>query len=163
MSASRQHSDATGSDRLTSSGGRRVGLSLLEVVLAVAILTGALAAIGHQASVGINAALRSELSTEAALRCQAQLELLQAGGLRRLPVTDQVLPGRNDWRWSAELLPSDFEGLQLLRVSVHRVGGRQERWSRWTLVRLVRAPEKIPGVRQTSTVRETSSETRKSR
>ena len=163
MSEIGQHSGAKGGDILTGSGGRRAGLSLLEVVLAVAILTGALAAIGHQASVGINAALRSELSTEAALRCQTQMELLQAGGLRRLPVRDQVLPGQNNWRWSAELLPSEFEGVQLLRVSVHRVGGRQERWSRWTMVRLVQAPEKIPGVLKTSAERNTSLEQRKSR
>ncbi len=132
-----------------NAGCRRSGLSLLEVVLAVAILAGALAALGHQASVGVNAALRSELSTEAALICQSRMDFLQVEGLRRLPVVEQPVDGRKDWRWSAELMPSEFEGLHLLRVSVHKASGRLERWSRWTLTRLVRVPERSRGGRNT--------------
>jgi len=50
------------------------------------------------------------------------------------------------WHWSAELLPSQFESVQVLRVSVYKPRGRLERMSRWTLTRLVRSAPKDIGV-----------------
>ena len=144
MSIVPQHHPKRRSRRGAVSGCLRRGLSLIEVMLSVAILAGALAVLGHQASVGVNAALRSQLSTEAALKCQAQMESLLAIGFRGLPVSDQALPGNGAWHWSAELRPSEFDGVQVLQVSVYKPGGRLERLSRWTLTRLVRsAPKEI--------------------
>lgn len=141
------HSHRTGRLRRRAAGlCGRGGLSLIEVMLAVAILAVALAALGHQASVGVNAALRSQLSTEAALKCQTQMELLLAIGFRGLPISNQPIPGSGVWHWSAELLPSQFESVQVLRVSVYKPRGRLERMSRWTLTRLVRSAPKDIGV-----------------
>jgi prepilin-type N-terminal cleavage/methylation domain-containing protein len=131
----------------------RSGLSLIEVMLALAILAGALAVLGHQASVGVNAALRSQLSTEAALKCQTQMETLLAIGFRGLPVSNQALPGHEAWHWSAELLPSELESVQMLRVSVYKPGGKLERLSRWTLTRLVRATPKDIGAGNSSSLK----------
>jgi prepilin-type N-terminal cleavage/methylation domain-containing protein len=145
MSIVPQHQQTRRSRRGVVGVCSRRGLSLIEVMLSVAILAGALAVLGHQASVGVNAALRSQLSTEAALKCQTQMESLLAIGFRGLPVSDQAFPGNAAWHWSAELLPSEFEGIQVLHVSVYKPGGRLERLSRWTLTRLVRSAQKEIG------------------
>lgn len=153
MSIVPQHQQTRRSRRGVVGVCSRRGLSLIEVMLSVAILAGALAVLGHQASVGVNAALRSQLSTEAALKCQTQMESLLAIGFRGLPVSDQAFPGNAAWHWSAELLPSEFEGIQVLHVSVYKPGGRLERLSRWTLTRLVRSAQKEIGAGNSSSLK----------
>lgn len=115
----------------------RAGVSLLETVLAVAILAAALAALGHQTFVARQASVRNEATTNAALLCQARLESLLAQMNVSLPVQNQPVPEAPDWQWSAELRPiSDLEEADWLVVSVHQPGPRAA-LSRYSLSRLI--------------------------
>jgi prepilin-type N-terminal cleavage/methylation domain-containing protein len=60
----------------------RRGLTLLEMLLAASILAMSLAVLARQNGVGVRAALRSQLETEAAVLCQSQLNRLLAEKLR---------------------------------------------------------------------------------
>jgi len=115
----------------------RAGVSMLETVLAVAILAAALAALGHQTFVALRASVRGEAETSAALLCQSRLESLLAGQDVSLPVRNQPLPEAPDWHWSAELRPiADLDGADWLVVSVHKPGP-EAALSRYSLSRVV--------------------------
>jgi hypothetical protein len=123
----------------------RDGVSLLETVLAVAILAAALAALGHQTYVALRASVRAEAETSAALLCQSRLESLLAGMDVSLPVRNQPVPEAPDWQWSAELLPiADLDGAEWLVVSVHQPGP-QAAISRYSLSRLIAREDEREG------------------
>ena len=116
---------------------QRIGISLLETVLAVAILAAALAALGHQTFVGVQASARLEYESRAALLCQSQMELLLLDDEPPPSVQNQPIPNEPGWVWSSQLLPADdFKGVQWLQVTV-RKPGTQETLSRFSLSRLI--------------------------
>lgn len=100
----------------------RTGLTLLEVLVSLAILGGALTAIGRLASNGVTAALRCQHDTDATLRCRSQLDLLLAGTAPIRDVPWQAFADDPQWRWSATLLPAADRQLVTLTVAVERTG-----------------------------------------
>jgi type II secretory pathway pseudopilin PulG len=123
--------------RATDISTGRLGVSLLETVLAVAILAAALAALGHQTFVGLRASVRAELQTRAALLCQSRIESLLPSANLPLRVENEPIPDALDWRWSAEVFPaSEVDGMQWLVVSVHQPGPQVE-LSRHSLAHLI--------------------------
>jgi hypothetical protein len=115
----------------------RNGVSLLETVLAVAILATALAGLGHQTFAGLRASVRVELESRAALLCQSRIESLIPNLPASLPISGEPLPDAPEWRWSAELKPvKDIDEVQWLVVSVYQPGPQVE-LSRYSLSRLV--------------------------
>lgn len=117
----------------------RVGLTLLEVLISIAILGAVVAAIGPLTSNALRAAVRAEVETEAAVRCQSQVDALLSGAtsLRATPPTSCMDDAR--WSWSAELVPHATSGLLVLLVTVQR-DDADRTGARCTLQRLVRAP-----------------------
>ncbi|XZE51585.1 type IV pilus modification PilV family protein [Planctomycetaceae bacterium SH139] len=122
------------------------GASLLEVLIASLVLMVSLIALGTQAGVGIRAAQRVELESQATLLCQSILEeqLVGSGDLefdRTRPIS--AYPG---WNYQLTLSTPDSPGptrsvsgavnLKLLSVSVWKSGKLAE-ISRTTLERLV--------------------------
>lgn len=126
-------------------GGRtlRKGLTLLEILLASVILAGALAALAQQNSTGVQAALRSQLETEAAVHCQSILNRLLVEGMPSREVIEQKLPQHDRWRWSARRIDSQFEGLSLLTVTVFQEGATRK-ISAFSLSRLVETDRQEP-------------------
>ena len=103
----------------------RLGFTLLEVLLATAILAGALTALSQLSTNGVNAALRIELETQAAVICQSKLDEL-------LATSEPIEIGRAtpfsaapDWSWRVELTDGPSPSLALLTVCVERQG----RWN----------------------------------
>lgn len=102
---------------------RRGGFSLLEVILALAILTGAIAVLGEALRLGMrNAQLARDL-TEAQLLCESKLAEIAAG----LTPADTVPPTQFDcpvgdgltvWLYSIGLADTEEEGLNLVCVTV---------------------------------------------
>lgn len=113
----------------------RVGLTLLEVLISLAILGAALTAIGQITSNGVTAGLRCEQETEAAWRCQSQVDLLLAGTEPIREVRSQLLADDRRWQWSATIAPAMDQSLVTLTVVVERVGSTQVRYE---LTRLIR-------------------------
>jgi hypothetical protein len=105
------------------------------MLLATVILVTALAALAQQNSLGTRAALRSQLETEAALRCQSQLNRLLFEGNLSTNMPERAFDDDPEWRWSATKKPAEFEGLSLLTVHVFR-SGRHKQISLYSLSRL---------------------------
>ena len=104
----------------TSRNRTRSGLTLLEMLLASVILVTALAALAQHNATATDASLRSQLETEAAIRCQSQLNrlLVETPGL--VNSKDRAFDDDPRWYWSAMKRPSKFAGLSLLTVDVYQ-------------------------------------------
>ncbi len=113
----------------------RAGLSLLEVVLGTALLAMALAVLAQQSAVGVKAAVRCQLISEATVLCQTQLDRILAGGLERRTLRAIPIEGYEGWMWTAEERATAIPDLQRLTVEVYK--SSQPVLSRCRLVRLV--------------------------
>jgi len=106
----------------------RKGLTLYEVVLALAIFIAALAAISQILNVGARSASVSRLRSEAVVRCDSKIAEVVAGVVPLQPVSG--VPFEDDengrWIWSLELLAGPHPGLQEAVVSVEYVGGERD-------------------------------------
>lgn len=115
---------------------KRSGTTLLEVLLSAVILAGALAALSQLATNGINASLRTEMDTIAAVKCQSKLnELLAMPADAQLGIT-QPFADSAAWNWTAELQDGPSKTLSVLSVTVNHSGNSQTSTS-FQLSRLV--------------------------
>lgn len=105
---------------------KRRGLTLLEMLLAASILAMSLAVLARQNGVGVRAALRSQLETEAAVLCQSQLNRLLAekATIETIPERPLANAGSQSrrWMWSARVEPSSMPELRLVTVTVFADG-----------------------------------------
>lgn len=134
---------------------KRRGLTLLEMLLAAAILAMSLAVLARQNGVGVRAALRSQLETESAVLCQSQLNRLLSektptDSIAERPLTEAGSKSHR-WMWSAQVEPSSVPELRLVTVTVFAEGMHRE-ISTVKLSRLVPAfpeasPQRIAGGR----------------
>jgi type II secretion system protein I len=108
----------------------RRGLTLLEMLLAAAILAMSLAVLARQNGVGVRAALRSQLETEAAVLCQSQLNRLLAENAAMETITERPLADAGSqshrWMWSAQVEPYSVPELRLVTVTVFAEGIHRE-------------------------------------
>jgi len=126
---------------------RRSGFSLLEVIMATAILLGCLIVLGDLAAVGRRHARDAEDLTTAQWLCQTKLNEILAGVELARPVENQTLPDAPGWAYSVEVESLDRPGLVSLRVTVSEVlpeleeaAGRR-RARQFTLTRWIRGPD----------------------
>ena len=96
----------------------RTGLSLLEVLLSIAILGGALVVIGNLITHGYRAATETKLRTQANLLCKTKMAEVVAGIIELESVAGQTIPEAPDWEYSIEIEPSDQLGLLFVKVTV---------------------------------------------
>ncbi len=102
---------------------KRQGLSLLEVMLALAILGGALAAIGELMRIGArNAEIARDLTT-AQMLCESTMAEIQLGFLPLqsagpIQVTD--VQYQQEWMYTVVIEPIDQEGLTSVWVQIEQ-------------------------------------------
>jgi len=101
----------------------RRGFSLLEVILALGILVGAMAVLGELARHGLDSARLARDTALAQLLCESKLSEITAGLILPEPVTGVPFgttsaPGEIDWLYSIELADTADQGLIGVRVSV---------------------------------------------
>jgi general secretion pathway protein I len=124
--------------------GRRVhrcaGLSLLEVILAIAILGGCMAVIGELIRLGARQAEEARELTVAQLLCESTLEEIAAGVIAPEPVGD--VPFELDPRWSYSIEVSSLDTPELLQVTVmaQQVDGSRQIPLSYTLTRWILDP-----------------------
>lgn len=121
----------------------RSGMTLYEVVLALAILLGATSVLVSFISLGRHSAIQTRLRTEAALHCQSKMSEVIVGieplqSVQNVPNDD----GSANWAWSLQVLPGIHQDLLDLQVTVSRapLEGTRDATS-FTLVRSIRNPE----------------------
>jgi len=98
---------------------KREGLSLLEVLLAIAILGGALAVIGQLVGLGYHHALQARLRSDGNVYCDTKMAEVAAGVLPLEAVSQQTLDENPDWVYSVSIEASDQPGLLVVTVTAH--------------------------------------------
>lgn len=120
---------------------QRRGITLFEVLLALGIFLGAIAAIGQVINVGTIAAGEGQLNSEAVLRCETKLAEVIVG--IEPMVAAEAQPFADDGRWLWSLTVTDGPHADLLQLDVtvthNRLNGTQD--ATFTLTRLVRDPQ----------------------
>jgi type II secretion system protein I len=124
-----------------SSRGRR-GFSLLEVILALAILTGAIAVLGEAIRLGMRNAQTARDLTQAQLLCESKLAEIATGILpsdpvQQVPFDCVVGDGEIEWLYSISRETSEEDGLYLVCVTVTQNLAPEKRPVEFSLYRWV--------------------------
>lgn len=124
-------------------GRLRLGLSLLEVILAIAILGGSLAVIGELVRLGTQHASEASQITTAQLMCESLLAEI-ASGARPFQSQQQVpldpLDPEQAWVYSLDIQPVDGGELLAVSAAVHQNPQRYPKPAGFALVRWMRDP-----------------------
>jgi general secretion pathway protein I len=106
---------------------RRRGFSLLEVILAIAILAGAMVMLGDLLRIaGRHATATSEL-TRAQLHCQSIISQIAAGILPPESVQGAPMETDPNWTYSIDVQTLQLEGLLSVQVTVaQNIDARQQ-------------------------------------
>lgn len=100
---------------------KRTGISLLEVILAIAILGGSLAALSSVVITGADASIDARMRTMAQLLCEGQMAQLLLSNVQPVPVQEQPIasPEPNTaFTLTVETQPAPISGLLAIRVTV---------------------------------------------
>lgn len=119
---------------------KRAGFSLLEVILAMAILAGAIAILGESSRQALRNATVAKDMARAQLLCETKLAEIAAGITPLEPIEGAAFdtitePGEPAWLYSIETDPTDEDGLISVRLTVTRDLPPEERPIRFSVVR----------------------------
>ncbi len=103
--------------------GSRSGITLLEVLIATAILAVSLAALGRRGFVAIHAAENGRKQLEGTLIARHVLDAIQAGTLAPSSV-ETAWTDATEWRWWTTRKPGPEAGLTILEVLVRHEADR---------------------------------------
>jgi prepilin-type N-terminal cleavage/methylation domain-containing protein len=119
----------------------RAGFSLLEVMLAAAILVGSLVVLSELAAVGRQHIESAQDLGTAQRVCQSQMSKILAGLLQAESVQRQEVEGEPGWLYSIETQSVDQPGLIAVHVTAIEDVAEGRRAREFTLVRWVRDSE----------------------
>lgn len=121
---------------------RRSGFTLLEVLLALAILVGSLATIGVLIEQGLRSAHRAAAVSKAQLYCESKLAEITAGVLLPAPVAAAPLDIDPEWTYTVVVTPDSIDpALLSVRVTVTELIAPPTRPTEFSLVRWVTDPQ----------------------
>ena len=100
---------------------RTHGLTLLEVILAIAILGGCLAIVGELVRMGVRHAEEARELTRAQLLCESKLEEIAAGVAPAESAAMVAFENDPEWTYTIDVSPLDQQQLTLVRVTVQPV------------------------------------------
>lgn len=136
--------------RRSRNRGLRNGITLLEVLIATAILAVSLAALGRRGFVAIHAAESGQKQLEGTLIARHVLDAIQAGSLVPTP-SETIWQDGTEWRWWTTRRPGPETGLTILEVFVRHEADRSDE-PQVVLTQLVRDTVlSRPSTRATST------------
>jgi general secretion pathway protein I len=100
----------------------RAGLTLLEIILALALFFGALAALSQMTWNASRAAVQARLKTQAILRCEAKLAEILAGVEPLQMKSQQPFPDNSQWVYSVLVAETAYPNLLQIEVRVSHMG-----------------------------------------
>jgi general secretion pathway protein I len=124
----------------------RPAFSILEVILARAILAGAIAVLGEASRIGLENARIARDMTYAQLLCESKLAEITSAPEpptpeEGIPFGTVEDPSEPDWLYSVEVTPIDTEGLLEIRVTVIKDLPQQQRPVEMSLIGWMIDPE----------------------
>jgi general secretion pathway protein I len=119
------------------------GFTLYEVVIALAIFSGAIVAVSQALSTGTRAALQARLQSQAVLLCESKMAEVVGGAVSatssgEVPFTD---PGLEGWTWSVNAGASPRTGISQVEVTVNCRQGANSVDASFVMTRLLRDPQ----------------------
>lgn len=124
----------------------RAGLSLLEVILSLAILSGAIATIGELVRQGAQHAQIARDLTHAQIKCESLLAELQAGLLVPESVSD--VPIDDDWSYSMEVESLESDGVLIVRLTVSQNASAATRPATFSVIHWTPDPEAVAAAQE---------------
>jgi len=118
----------------------RSGFSLLEVLLALSILTGAIAILGELTRLGSRNATGARDELTAQRLCETKLAEILCAGQMIEEVTDRPLETQRGWLYSVASLPQQQPGLTAIEVAMRQDRPPERRPIEFRLTRLVFRP-----------------------
>ena len=118
----------------------RRGLTLLEVMLAVAILGGSMAVIGELVRMGVRHAEEAREQTKAQLLCESKLEEIAAGVTAIEAASEVPFDLDPEWTYSIESASLEQQGLIQVRVTVQLADSERLHPVSFTLTRWMLDP-----------------------
>jgi type II secretion system protein I len=115
------------------------GMTLLEVVLAMAIFVGSLAVMSQLVWNGSRAAVQSQLQTQALVRCEAKLAEIVVGA-SPLQAGSGTYTDNTNWSFSVTTESTQYPELMVVEVTVMHTGGSSLGNVTQTLRRWMRDP-----------------------
>ncbi|MGC3967658.1 MAG: type II secretion system minor pseudopilin GspI [Pirellulales bacterium] len=119
----------------------RRGFTLLEVLLALAILVGSLATLGELVRMGLQNAHRAAASTTAQLLCESKLAEITAGIMPPSSTSAAPLDAEGLWQYAVAVEPTIDASLLVVRVTVAENLPSQQSPVEYSLVRWMVDPE----------------------
>jgi general secretion pathway protein I len=125
---------------------REAGFSLLEVVLALAILAGALAALGEVMRLGDENAMAAADETQAEMLAESVMSEILVGARPLSAVSQATLPLADDppWTVSVEIQPTDYQEMVAVHIRVAQQLPEVQKPAYCDLVRWVPNPDFVP-------------------
>ena len=120
---------------------KRAGLSLLEVILAIAILGVSLATLGQLIRIGARNAAEARDLTMAQLYAESQMARLAAGVDLLDPVQESQYDDAGNYVYSVDVWATDLPGIRSVTVSVKQTPGTAFYPVSYSLTRWVAEPE----------------------
>jgi prepilin-type N-terminal cleavage/methylation domain-containing protein len=143
---------------------RRRGLTLMEVMLAIAILGGAMAVMGELVRIGARSAAEARDLATAQLLCETKMAEITLGIVPPeviAPTPVETLDADNQWLYSVETAAAEQEGLIVVQVTVQQDVDPQQQPISYSLTRWMIDPN-LQLELQESSSEVTGSETSKS-
>jgi general secretion pathway protein I len=122
----------------------RSGFSLLEVMLAIAILGGALVVIGQLIRIGSQSAAFARDQTTAQIYCESKLNEVAAGLVQPQSTGPATLETDPDWQYFIEVGQTNQDGLLSVMVKVEQDPSTHSRPITFSLTRWMIDPTKVP-------------------
>ena len=130
-----------GASRAQPPATRRAGFSLMEVILAMTVLSITLGMLYSVAARGSRSGAKARDLTKAQLLCESKLAEISAGITPAMVVSGVVSEVDDNWLYSVEMEATDLEGIVAIRVSFVQNLPAKKRPIEFALVRWIRDPD----------------------
>lgn len=131
-------------DQAPVTGSRRAGLSLLEVILSIAILGGAMVVIGQLLNLGYRSAVEAKIRSDANILADSKMAEVAAGVLELQSAAERPFNENPDWLYSVQVQQSPQLGLLMVTVTVEQSPVSSANPISFSLVRFVPDPDYDP-------------------
>jgi prepilin-type N-terminal cleavage/methylation domain-containing protein len=120
------------------------GFSLLEVLLSIAILGGAMVVIGQLVNIGYRSAIEARIRSDANILVDGKMAEVSAGIIELQSVSSSVIEENPDWMYSVDVQQAGQLGLLMVMVTVEQTPNSASNPISMSVVRLMPDPEYDP-------------------
>lgn len=120
------------------------GFSLLEVLLSIAILGGAMVVIGQLVNIGYRSAIEAKIRSDANILVDGKMAEVSAGIIELQSTSSSVIEENPDWMYSVDVQQSGQLGLLMVMVTVEQTPNSASNPISMSVVRLMPDPEYDP-------------------